>query len=368
MESIAHCRIRRALKFFVAVLSVGCVFAVFASGKPAQAAMITTSSVPNTLLYVTNSASSLASLKKHINSMDIIAPQIYAATRDGRLLGSPSTTVLKLARDAGARVMPLVVNQDFSQAGMDTFLKDPIAQNALIAALITEAQARGYIGFQYDFEHMPAEDRVLYSAFVAKSVPYFHGAGLQLSVAVAPQHSANSADYGDGSWENWTGAFDYAALGASADFVSVMAYDDSQSAGPAASLPWVQQVLTYTLSQIPARKVSLGIPFYAWVWNDKTGERTDIRGYPAIADVLKSKQVVKVQFSSLLGVPEVTYKKAGNTYTAWYEDQRSFEQKLALVSDNNLFGFSAWALGLEDPSVWDTVVAMRAPEYGLAMR
>ena len=323
---------------------------------------------PLALLYVTNTSSALASLKAHINSMDIIAPQTYAATTDGRLLGSPSTEVLTLARDAGARVMPLVVNQNFSQTGVDTFLKNDQAQNMLIAALITEAKAQGYIGYQYDFEHMPAEDRDLYSKFVAKSVPYFHGAGLQLSIAVAPQHSINPADYGAGSWENWTGAFDYAALGQTADFISVMAYDDSQSQGPVASMPWVQQVLSYTLARVPANKVSLGIPFYAWVWNNKTGQRVDIRTYGAVAKVLGTKQVVKQGWSPTLGVDYVTYKKGRATYTAWYEDQKSFDTKLALVSENNLFGFSAWALGQEDPKVWSSVVAMRAPSYGLAMR
>ena len=246
--------------------------------------------------------------------------------------------------------------------------KDPQAQNNLIAALITEAKKQGYIGYQYDFEHMPAEDNALYSAFVAKSVPYFHGAGLQLSVAVAPKQTDDPAGYAVGSWENWDGAFDYAAIGAAADFVSVMAYDDSESVGPVASLPWVNQVVAYTLARIPASKVSLGVPFYAWIWNDTTGERIDIRTYPAVAAVLGSKQVISQAWSPTLGVDSVTYKKGNQVYTAWYEDQKSFDAKLALVTSDKLFGFSAWALGQEDPNVWNTVVAMRAPEYGLAMR
>lgn len=349
------------------VLATVCLLAVPLASARAQMSSSTTT-VPNALLYVTNSKSSLVSLRKHINAMDIIAPQTYTATKDGRLLGKPSEEMLKLARDAGARVMPLVVNQNFSQDGMSAFLRDPRAQSALIAALVTEARLRGYIGYQYDFEHMRAEDRDLYSKFVADSVPYLHGAGLQLSVAVAPKHSDDKADYGEGSWEHWTGAFDYIDIGAAADFVSVMAYDDSRSAGPVASVPWVEQVLAYTLERIPAHKVSLGIPFYAWIWNTHTGKRVDIRGYPAIADLLKTKQVVKKSWSSELGVPSVTYKKGGKTYTAWYENQQSFERKIGLVSENKLFGFSAWALGLEDPNVWNTVVTMRAPQYGLAMR
>jgi spore germination protein YaaH len=321
------------------------------------------------LLYVTDSPRALASLRAHASSMDIVSPQTYAATPSGRLIGTPNEEILKLSRDVGARVMPLVVNQNFSQTGMHKFLGNTTAQSALIAALISEAKTKGYIGYQYDFEHMQAEDRDLYSAFVARSVPYFHGAGLQLSVAMAPQHSANPAAYGAGSWENWTGAFDYAAIGAAADFVSVMAYDDSLSLGPVASVPWVNLIIAYTLERIPANKVSLGVPFYAWVWDNKTGKRVDIRGYPSIAAVLTSnKQLIRNQWSSDLGVMKLVYKKGGKTYTAWYEDQQSFREKLSLVSGNKLFGFSAWALGLEDPRIWSDVAALNAMDAGLAMQ
>ncbi len=376
MQSIVRTRASRARNFFLAALTIGSLLSAFIPSASVRAqvasslpsAQSISHSSPLALLYVTNTPSAFASLKAHINSMDIIAPQTYAATPAGRLLGVPSAQILTLARDAGARVMPLVVDQNFSQTGVDSFLKNPQAQNTLIAALITEAKTQGYIGFQYDFEHMPAEDRDLYSKFVAESVPYFHGAGLQLSVAVAPEQSDDPNDYAVGSWENWDGAFDYAALGASADFISVMAYDDSESLGPVASIPWVQQVIAYTLARVPANKVSLGIPFYAWIWNDKTGQRVDIRTYPAVAAVLGTKQVIQQGWSPTLGVDYVTYKKGKATYTAWYEDQKSFDAKLALVSEDNLFGFSAWALGQEDPKVWNSVVAMRDPSYGLAMR
>lgn len=352
-------RLRISKLFFLILVGVG-IFGIQFSVVHADT---------NALLYVPNSKSALVSLREHVNAMDIIAPQIYAATPSGKLLGKPSSEMLKLARDAGARVMPLVVNQNFSQSGMHTFLENSEAQNSLIAALITEAKTQGYIGYQYDFEHMISGDRDLYSQFVARSVPYFHGAGLQISVALAPQHSPNPAEYGVLSWENWTGAFDYTALGAAADFVSIMAYDDSKSVGPVASVPWVEQVIAYTLARIPANKVSLGIPFYAWIWNNKTGERIDIRGYPAIAQLLDSKkQVIKKQWSPELGVMNVVYTKGGQNYTAWYENQKSFQQKLALISNNKLFGFSAWALGLEDPKIWDDVLALRAVRSGLAMQ
>ena len=321
---------------------------------------------PRALLYITNTASGLASLKAHVTFMDIVAPQVYAATTAGKLLGAPSQEILTLAKNAGAQVMPLVVNQNFSQSGVHTFLDSPASQQKLIAALITEGKARGYLGFQYDFEHMNVADKDLYSGFVATSAIALHAAGLQLSVAVAPHHSDNPADYGPGSWENWTGAFDYASLGASADFLSVMAYDDSNSVGPTASIPWVKDVIAYTLARVPAQKVSLGIPFYTWVWNTKTDTLDHITTYPAVAALLNSNEKKTEGFSATLGVAWVTYKKDGKTLTAWYENAQSFQEKLALVSTYHLSGFSAWTLGQEDPAVWPSVIAMRSGTDALA--
>ena len=305
------------------------------------------------VLYVINTKKSIASLRAHIESRDIVAPQTYTVKPNGVLLGQPNAEILTIAGAAGAKVMPLVSNQNFNQKGVDRFLKSPKAENALITALIAEAQKRKYIGYQYDFEHMPASDRDLYSAFVEKSAPLFHTANLTLSLAVAPLDTDNPLAYGPDSWQNWTGAFDYKALGAAADFVSVMAYDDSRSVGPAASFPWVEGVLTYALARIPAYKISLGIPAYAWIWNDSTNKRVSVQGYPAIAAILAAHWYVAEGRSDVLGVSYVTYWERGREYTAWYEDGQSFQQKITLAQTNRLVGYSFWALGLESPDIWN---------------
>lgn len=365
-----HSRITRL--FFAFIFFLGIVLApnffsqslVFAQGTPQAVPGI----FPHALLYVTNSKAAMQSLKANINSMDIIVPQIYEAKEDGTLLGEPSAHVLKTAYNAGAQVMPLIINQDFCQMCMHRFLLDPEAQDRLITSLIEESKEKEYLGFQYDFEHMMDTDRDNYTAFVKKSATLFHSAGLQFSVAVAPKHSDDKEDYGKGSWENWTGVFDYHAIGAIADFVTIMAYDDSRSAGPVASIPFVESVLDYTLDRIPAEKVSLGIPTYAWIWRDKTGTIDRKRGYPAIAEVLKAKKYLKKGWSDEFGVSYVTYYRDSKKFTAWYEDQKSFNLKMNLVTKNKLYGYSVWALGLEDPKIWHTMLAMRAPRDGLAMK
>ena len=47
-----------------------------------------------------------------------------------------------------------------------------------------------------------------------------------------------------------------------------MSYDDPQSYGPVASLPYLDKVLKYMNTQVPANKVSLGVPAYCWLWSE----------------------------------------------------------------------------------------------------
>ena len=44
------------------------------------------------------------------------------------------------------------------------------------------------------------------------------------------------------------------------------------------------------------------------------------------------------------------------TYEIWLEDEKSLEMKLELMKQNKLAGTAAWALGLEDPNVWQLIL------------
>ena len=62
------------------------------------------------------------------------------------------------------------------------------------------------------------------------------------------------------------------------------------------------------------------------------------------------------------------YKRNGRVLTAWYEDSESFSKKMDLIQNDHMAGYSVWALGLEDPKVWDVVTAMRDAASQVAVR
>ena len=359
-------------KIFSAIFALAGIFLVSGTCS-AQATNITvtvatstpgifaTSTVPSDysrIFYYRDSKKAQASLFAHPKSIGILAPQAYSVDSSGKLKGDISLAIRNFAEKNGIRIMPLVTNKGFSRKAADSVLSDAAKQDAAINVLVAEAKTKNYSGWQFDFEGMNASSTDRYSAFIARAGDAMKKNNLVFSVAVVAQISANPADYPRDLWNKVVGAYDYPALASSTDFVSVMSYDDPTSKGPVAGFSWLKQVIDYSLKTIPASKLSLGIPLYYWKWNDKTGKLVDIGGYAGIQNVLKRKGSV-ADYSSAEQAPFIKYKVKKVPYTLWYENSQSVAQKIGLISQNGLLGFSAWTLGLEVPSVYSAFETSR---------
>jgi spore germination protein YaaH len=308
------------------------------------------------VFYYQEGKNAIKSFNANLNSIDVLAPQIYSFNSKGKLVGNPNADVLITARDNGIKVMPLVTNGSFGQASLETILNHPENQDAYIAQLVTEARKYDYWGWQLDFEQMDLSYRDKFSSFVKKFGDTMRREGLVSSVAVIAQVSENPADYPKNLWQRIIGVYDYKALADSTDFISLMSYDDPESKGPVARYSWMEKVIKHSLTLIPAEKLSLGVPLYYWKWDDATGKLVGIGGYSGMKTTLNTYKVTK-GYSETEQAPYIKYAKAKKKYTIWYEDGKSIGKKLDLITKNNLHGFSAWALGLETPDVHKVIVS-----------
>lgn len=335
----------------VAVFALNVAFPESASAattKAAKPASITR------LFYYQNGAKANQSLIFHASSIDIFAPQTYKLDDTGALSGSINADILKFALERRIKVMPLVTNGNFSQRTAHALLDDSSKQDVAIVALVDEAKRNGYSGWQIDFEQMDASYKDKFSAFVSKTYTAFKQNNLTLSVAVIAKISDTPSDYPNNLWQPLIGVFDYSALAANSDFISIMSYDDPFSEGPVAEYSWLQKVVAYSLAHIPKEKISLGIPFYYWKWNSTTGERLSIGGGDSIKKIMKEFKT-KAHYSTKEQVPYLTYKDNGKSIILWYENSKSIAQKISLIKKNGLLGFSAWALGLETEGVFNGI-------------
>ncbi|MDD4989233.1 MAG: glycosyl hydrolase family 18 protein [Candidatus Pacebacteria bacterium] len=305
---------------------------------------------PLRIFYYREGKNARTSLYSGELAIDVLAPQAYTFQDDGTLVGSVNQYVLSYSKNKGIKVMPLVTNPNFSKSGVHSFLDDAAQQSKAIEGLVKEAQDKGYWGWQIDFEQMDFSYRDKFSKFVEKFGDAMKTNGLISSVAVVSQFSQNPSDYVNTLWQDLIGVYDYSALASHTDFLTIMTYDDPDSEGPIARYSWLKKVMDYTLTLVPKEKVSMGVALYYWLWNDATGKIVEIGGNGGIQEALK-KHTVTSGYSTLEQAPYFKYTSKKKHYTLWYESGRSIQAKLDLMKSYGLAGFSAWALGLEVPSV-----------------
>jgi spore germination protein YaaH len=199
----------------------------------------------------------------------------------------------------------------------------------------------------------------------------------------------------------WAGAYDYAALGAQSDLVTIMAYEyRGPFSGPGSVAPfdWVQRVARFASSQIPPEKVLLGLAFYGYDWNTTSGGTRSI-GYPQFAALAEryaapvsfdpAQRSLTFEYEGTAGEPTpgvapparpnhvITVRNAPRcdvqpppappppprppapqagtpqAHAVWLEDAASAAARLDLAAMYRTGGVAAWRLGLEDPNVWD---------------
>ena len=153
----------------------------------------------------------------------------------------------------------------------------------------------------------------------------------------------------------WGAPFDFRALGRAVDFMVLMTYDHHSNGtppGPVAGHAWMQAAIEYATRRVPQRKLLLGIPFYGREWvATASGMLSRSMTHNDIAPLL-GRHGLDPQWDERWRAPWIEFKDGEEIHTIWYDDGRSYKDKLQLVRRNRLGGFAAWRLGTEDPQFW----------------
>jgi spore germination protein YaaH len=326
-----------------------------------------------TVMYLMDRPASIQSFEQNWRGVSIIAPQSFTMNSEGFIAGEVPVSVLDVAQKHGVAVMPLVTNAGFDQPLMHTVLDSPQLRARAIRYLLYYALRDGYIGFQFDYENIKYFYRDKFTRFFHEAAVEFHKHGLMLTAAVVGKYSDERKAETPGGYDDWSGVYDYRKLARDADFLSIMAYPQHagfSDPGPMAGLPWVQKIVEFTRERMPARKISLGVPLYAFHWvkvapGDKPAQSAFVQDnagpevkkwngrsmpYPDLADLI-AKNVP--EWSQQEHAYRITFTDKEGDHELWYEDARSIAPKLELVASQKLPGISAWAIGLEDPAMWE---------------
>lgn len=298
-----------------------------------------------------------------------IAPTWFSiADTEGNMTSLGSADYVSYAHQSGLEVWAVL--RDF-HGGINSYdetyevLSYTSRRTRLIDQAIAAAQELGVDGINLDFELISTQCGEHYVQFVRELSVRCRQNGLVFSVDNYVPQPYNEH-------------YDLEEQGTVADYVIIMGYDEhtdsSYEAGSVASLGYVEQGIADALEKVPETKLIAGIPFYTRLWFEtpKTEEElaaeagTEAASYPnkisseALgideAQEALTNAGVQAQWDDNTRQNYAEWEADGGTYKIWLEDNQSLEEKLKVISDNDLAGVAEWRLGWENASVWDLIL------------
>ncbi|MGN0351608.1 MAG: glycosyl hydrolase family 18 protein [Roseburia sp.] len=314
---------------------------------------------------VTNQAANnqIASVLSSTKGINVISPTwFYLNDNNGGIASLANSDYVNYCHQNGVEVWALVSNLENPDVSTSEVLTYTSKRETLINNLISAAIQYNLDGINVDFESLSAEEvGDSYIEFIRELSLKCANNGIVLSV-----DNYVPSDY--------TAFYNRAEQAVFADYVIIMAYDEhyygSEEEGSVASIGFVSDGVTNTLKEVPAEQTILGIPFYARVWVETPAEDSseteddsyvlyNLDSYAAsMTEVQKliSANGAVAAWSEADGQYYVEYENGGSIYKIWVEDATSIEEKLKVMDENKLAGAAFWKLGLEDSTIWDTIL------------
>ena len=298
-----------------------------------------------------------------------IAPTWFSiADTEGNMSSLGSADYVSYAHQSGLEVWAVL--RDF-HGGINSYdetcevLSYTSKRTRLIDQAVTAARELGVDGINLDFELISTQCGEHYVQFVRELSVSCRKNGLVFSVDNYVPQPYNEH-------------YDLEEQGTVADYVIIMGYDEhtdsSYEAGSVASLGYVKQGIEDALKKVPEIKLIAAVPFYTRLWLEtpKTEEElaaeagTEAASYP---DKISSEALgmdeareavanagAQAQWDENTSQNYAEWEADGGTYKIWLEDNQSLEEKLKVISANDLAGVAEWRLGWENASVWDLIL------------
>ena len=323
---------------------------------------------------VTNQAanSKISTILQSTKGLNVISPTwFYLSDTNGNIGSLASSDYVNYCHQSGIEVWALVSNFGAKDQGLENpslteVLTYTSRRENLVNNLISAAIQYNLDGINVDFESVDPVVGDAYIQFIR-----------ELSLKCANNGIVLSVD--NYSPTEYTAFYNRAEQAVFADYVILMAYDEhysgSEEAGSVASIGFVSEGIANTLKEVPADQLILGMPFYTRVWSEtpitedgaqaNTGEAIDSytlfeldcysSGMKEVQNLISANGAVPV-WSDECKQYYVEYINGGVTYKIWVEDATSLEEKLKVLQANQLAGGAFWKLGLENSTVWDTII------------
>jgi spore germination protein YaaH len=306
----------------------------------------------------------LLTLLADTKGINTISPTWFSLSdNDGNITSLADATYVQHAHQLGIEVWALIDNFNDNVSTYEV-LSYTSKREKLINQLIAAAIEYNLDGINIDFEELKTEEGEHFVQFIRELSIKCRNNGIVLSIDnyVPTEYSA---------------LYNRKEQGIVADYVIVMGYDEhfstSEEAGSVASIGFVRSGIENTMLEVPKEKVINAIPFYTrlWIETPKTedeiaseNESTEFVPYKLSSEIYSMANQEKLiraneltpTWDETTGQYYASYEKDGIAYEIWLEEDASIEEKMKLVDEFEIAGVASWKLGLEEKSIWDTII------------
>lgn len=302
----------------------------------------------------------------------------------------PITDTICLMRKSGIKLIPTITDGT-DKLVLSGYLAKPETRTTIVKSIVDLVNKYSFDGIDLDFEGFAFVDG---NTTWTKTAPNWILFVRELSAALHAQQKllSISAPYSFNPKEKQKGYYVYswADIASSIDRLRIMTYDFSVAkAGPIGPIAWTDKTVQYAISIMPASKVFLGLPGYGRDWITSVTGSCPVTAPPGLIVGAKAA-TFKMNYAAAKAlidqaVPTFDEKNSEATYsyvqrfngltakgaatsctvnrTAWYQNDRSYLERMNLVAKYRLGGAALWTLGMEDLAA---TTAMRSVALAIA--
>jgi hypothetical protein len=300
--------------------------------------------------------------------------------RNDYVSGNPSwpmADTVCLIRRAGLQVIPTMTDGT-GKLELSNYLASSTTRATIVKTIVDLVLNNNFDGIDLDYEGFAFVDG---NTTWPKTAPRWVALVKELSVALRAHNKllSISTPYVYDPKEKQKGYYVYAwaDVASSIDRLRIMTYDYSVAKpGPIGPISWVEKTLKYAVSIMPPSKVYIGLPGYGRDWITSVNGKCPVSAPPGLKGGAKAA-VFKMNYANAKAaidkaVPTFDVKSSEATYsytqtyngltatgasteckvnrTVWYQNERSYAERMALVAKYRLGGAALWTLAMEDPA------------------
>jgi hypothetical protein len=287
----------------------------------------------------------------------------------------PMADTVCLMRRAGMQIIPSMTDGT-AKLVLAGYLANPTTRTTIVNSIVNLVNSNGFDGIDLDYEGFAFVDG---SSTWTRTAPLWVAFVKELSTALRANKKILSVTtpYLYDPSERQKGYFVYAwaDIASSIDRLRIMTYDfNVAKPGPNAPISWVDKTIRYAISIMPSSKVYVGLPGYGRDWITAVQGKCPASAPPGLKAGAKASTFLMVNaerkavIDNAIPVFDATVSEATYSYiqtyngltadgasttcnvsrTVWYQNARSYAERMALVSKYRLGGAALWTLGMED--------------------